>query len=400
MGNMAVQFLSQKNDVKETGNNNGYPGMPITEIIINGFFILDRKWTVKYWNKAAERILGVQAKDIVGNNFWEKFAGAIPLNFYTVYHKAFQQDIPFHFEEYWAEMGAWFDVITWHTDDTLCVSFKNINQPAQSQPEKQLKMLNELYRFVTEVTNNCLWEWDLQVMEMFWIDGGHKKFFGYPIENAIIPQSFWESRIHPDDKERVLARLNKIIAEGCDYVWEVEYRFQKANGSYAYVHDRGHIIYDGNNMAARIIGATQDISAGKSDKKILKSGTQLLDDKKSMLIQKIKNVIIGLVHYTEEPLAIKFSEFLSGKLNHDYTYLSNLFSAGQGITIEKFLIAHKIERVKELLQYNEHSLTKIALMMHYSSVAHLSSQFKKVTGMTPSYFKQLRQKSGSFPDDV
>ncbi len=125
---------------------------------------------------------------------------------------------------------------------------------------------------------------------------------------------------------------------------------------------------------------------------LLQSGLELLDDKKSVLIQKIKNVIVELVHYSEEPLIIKFSEYLSQKLNHDYTYLANLFSAVQGTTIEKFFIMHKIERVKELLVYNEHNLTEIAYLMHYSSVAHLSTQFKKVTGLTPSYFKQLKDK--------
>ena len=125
---------------------------------------------------------------------------------------------------------------------------------------------------------------------------------------------------------------------------------------------------------------------------LLKAGLELMDDKKSVLIQKIKNVIVELVHYSEEPLTVKFSEYLSQKLNHDYTYLANLFSEVQGITIEKFFIAHKIERVKELLVYDELSLTEIAYQMHYSSVAHLSTQFKKVTGLTPSYFKQLKEK--------
>ena len=133
---------------------------------------------------------------------------------------------------------------------------------------------------------------------------------------------------------------------------------------------------------------------------LLKSGLELMDDKKSVLIQKIKNVIIELVHYSEEPLTINFSEFLSQKLNHDYTYLANLFSEVQGITIEKFLIAHKIERVKELLVYDELNLTEIAYKMHYSSVGHLSAQFKKVTGLTPSHFKQLRNKRRSMLDDL
>ena len=125
---------------------------------------------------------------------------------------------------------------------------------------------------------------------------------------------------------------------------------------------------------------------------LLKSGLELLDNKKSVLIQKIKNVIIEVIHYSEEPLAINFSDHLSQKLNHNYTYLANLFSEVQGTTIEKFIIAHKIERVKELLVYNELTLTEIAYLMHYSSVAHLSAQFKKITGLTPSHFKQLREK--------
>jgi AraC-like DNA-binding protein len=133
---------------------------------------------------------------------------------------------------------------------------------------------------------------------------------------------------------------------------------------------------------------------------LLKSGLELMDDKKSVLIQKIKNVIIELVHYSEEAPTVKFSEYLSQKLTHDYTYLANLFSEVQGTTIEKFFIAHKIERVKELLVYDELSLTEIAYQMHYSSVAHLSTQFKKVTGLTPSHFKQLRKKRRSMLEDM
>lgn len=264
---MALQLLSIKNNNTKNGSNNGYRGKPITEIITNGFFTVDRKWTVKYWNKAAEELLGVQAKDIVGKNLWSEFAGIIPLDFYAVYHKAFLHDVPVHFEEYWGQMGAWFNVITYHCDDTLSVSFKSSNQPTHpdyatlpGHPAQQLKVLNELYRFVTEVTNDCLWEWNLQAKELFWIDGGHKRAFGYNIENALIPQKFWESRLHPDDKTGVLARLNKIITEGSESVWEDEYRFKKADGNYAYVHDRGHIIYDEDYRASRMIGATRDIT--------------------------------------------------------------------------------------------------------------------------------------------
>jgi AraC-like DNA-binding protein len=131
-----------------------------------------------------------------------------------------------------------------------------------------------------------------------------------------------------------------------------------------------------------------------------KSGIELMEDKKSILIEKIKNVIIELVHYSEEPLDIKFSLYLSQKLNHDYTYLANLFSETLGITIEHFLIVHKIERVKELLIYDELNITEIAWKMHYSSVAHLSTQFKKITGLTPSFFKKIKDKKRNTLEDV
>jgi AraC-like DNA-binding protein len=125
-----------------------------------------------------------------------------------------------------------------------------------------------------------------------------------------------------------------------------------------------------------------------------------MDDKNSVLIEQIKTAIIELVHYSKEPLIIKFSEYLSQKLNHDYTYLANLFSVVQGTTIEKFYITHKIERVKELLIYDELNLTEIAYKMNYSSVSHLSTQFKKVTGLTPTHFKQLKDKRRSLLEDV
>jgi len=133
---------------------------------------------------------------------------------------------------------------------------------------------------------------------------------------------------------------------------------------------------------------------------LLKSGLELMDDKKSVLIQKIKNAITDLVHYREEPLTVRLSDHLGKELQHDYTYLANLFSEVQGTTIEQFYIRHKIERVKELLVYNEINLTEIAYRMHYSSVSHLSAQFKKVTGLTPSHFKQLKNKRRSMLDEL
>jgi AraC-like DNA-binding protein len=131
-----------------------------------------------------------------------------------------------------------------------------------------------------------------------------------------------------------------------------------------------------------------------------KTGLELMDDKKAILIERIKNVVVEAIHYSNEALKTNFSDHLSKKLNYDYTYLSNLFSETTGTTIEHFIIHHKIERVKELLIYDELSLTEISYRLHYSSVAHLSNQFKKVTGLTPTFFKSLKDKRLSGLENV
>ena len=118
-------------------------------------------------------------------------------------------------------------------------------------------------------------------------------------------------------------------------------------------------------------------------------GFELIDDKKSRLIGQIKSSIIELVHQQNSELKINLSDYLGSKLHHDYTYISNLFSEVEGTTVEKYFIAQKIEKVKELLVYDELSLSEIAFQLNYSSVAHLSNQFKKVTGLTPSHFKKI-----------
>ena len=133
---------------------------------------------------------------------------------------------------------------------------------------------------------------------------------------------------------------------------------------------------------------------------LLISGLELMDDKKAILIEKIKNIIIEMIHHSDEVIKVNFSDYLSEKLDHNYTYLANLFSEVQGTTIEQFIISHKIERIKELMIYGELNITEIAWKMNYSSVAHLSSQFKKVTGLSPSHFKNMKDKRRNPIEDI
>ncbi|PZR36414.1 MAG: AraC family transcriptional regulator [Azospira oryzae] len=145
-----------------------------------------------------------------------------------------------------------------------------------------------------------------------------------------------------------------------------------------------------------------NISAAQADQlriNLHPFGLELMDDKKSILIDKIKNVIIEMIHYNEELPKVNYSEYISKKLNYDYTYLSNIFSEVKGTTIQHFIIVHKIEKVKELILYDQLNLSEISYKLHYSSVAHLSNQFKKITGLSPSFFKKMgKKRSGNLED--
>lgn len=148
---------------------------------------------------------------------------------------------------------------------------------------------------------------------------------------------------------------------------------------------------------------TQDLSPeqlNQMDNKLKKYGLIILTDKRSILIERIKNIIIEQIHFTENQIKVNLSTYLSEKLDYDYTYLANLFSVNQHITIEHFYLSHKIERAKELIIYGELNITEIADKLHYSSVAHFSHQFKKMTGLTPSHYKHIKIKKRKTLDKV
>ena len=158
-----------------------------------------------------------------------------------------------------------------------------------------------------------------------------------------------------------------------------------------------------NTLELGMIELSEDINADKLEKlkkNLLKTGLEVLDDNKSILIEKIKNVIIEMIYYLDELPEENYSDYISNKLKLDYTYLSNVFSEVKGVTIQQFIIIHKIEKVKELLLYDELNITEIAYKLSYSSVSHLSRQFKTITGLTPSYYKKLKNKRQTNLEDL
>ncbi|MCL9804567.1 AraC family transcriptional regulator [Flavobacterium amniphilum] len=151
---------------------------------------------------------------------------------------------------------------------------------------------------------------------------------------------------------------------------------------------------------AEIIDSLDDSQKELVVKQLEEFGFEVIDDKKSRLIEQVKTVIIELVHHSQESIKTNLSDFISEKLSLDYNYVSNLFSEVEGVTVEKYYILQRVEKVKELLVYDELNLSEIAYQLNYSSVAYLSNQFKKVTGFTPTYFKQLKEKKRKQIEDL
>jgi AraC-like DNA-binding protein len=166
------------------------------------------------------------------------------------------------------------------------------------------------------------------------------------------------------------------------------------------LEDAGYDVQDISLGEVTIAGQPGDDAIHKIDIALNKLGFELIDDRRSRIIEKIKNVIINLVHYSKEPLNLNVSDHLTREMNYEYNYLSNLFSEVEGDTIEHFFISQKIERIKELLTYDELSLKEIAFMLGYSSSAYLSSQFKKQTGFTPGHFKAIKASKRNYIDDL
>ena len=238
------------------------------------------------------------------------------------------------------------------------------------------------FLLTTRFLFDAMWDWKLNTNIIF-LGDGFESLFGYSNTSIQGNITSWGNWIQPEDEETVKRGLNEAIQSSSN-TWQHSYRLVRADGSVTKVFDRANIFRHPDGKAYRLIGVMKDLSRQKEQ---VSSGADFVTKRKGSLIEKIKSIIIELVHYTDKQLQINFSDYLSNKLQYDYTYLASIFSEVEGITIQQFIIEQKIERVKELIISDSFSLTEIASKLHYSSVAHLSNQFKKITGFTPSQFK-------------
>jgi PAS domain S-box-containing protein len=241
---------------------------------------------------------------------------------------------------------------------------------------------NQKYLLAARLNFDLVWDWDILTGKVF-IGSGYEELFGFSIDNNYGSMSEWMNHIYKDDKKAIEEGIHGAI-NSSEFQWQEGYRFVRKEGSIGKIFNKASIFRNAEGKAFRMLGVIQDISLQGNT---VMNGPKAEKDKKKLLAGKISNCIIETIHYSDVQLQVNFSVHLSKELGYDYTYLANLFAEINKISIQHFIILQKIERAKELITANKYTLTEIAWRLHYSSVSHLSNQFKKITGITPTLFK-------------
>lgn len=232
----------------------------ILESIGDAFFAVDKNWTVLYWNKEAEKILGRNRDAMLGKNLWEQYADAVGLKFYTEYHRAMETGENVQFDEYYPATDQWFEVSAYPSEQGLSVYFKDVS--IRKIAEREIQQSNERFEKIAEATNDAVWDFDVRKNELFW-GKGFTTQFGYDLQSIKPSFDLLVSLIHPEDRQKILDKINRTLNDPKAINWFEEYRFMMANGNYAFVIDRAVFIRDEQGRAKRVVGAMTDISYRK-----------------------------------------------------------------------------------------------------------------------------------------
>lgn len=232
----------------------------ILESIGDAFFAVDRNWTVLYWNKEAEKVLDRKREVILGKNLWEEYADAVGLKFYTEYHRAMDTGENVRFDEYYPATDQWFEVSAYPSEQGLSVYFKDVS--IRKIAEREIQQSNERFEKIAEATNDAVWDFDAHKNELFW-GKGFSTQFGYDLQTIKPSFDLLISLIHPDDRQKILDKINRTLNDPKAVNWFEEYRFMMADGNYAFVIDRAVFIRDEFGRAKRVVGAMTDISYRK-----------------------------------------------------------------------------------------------------------------------------------------
>ncbi|WP_334119921.1 PAS domain-containing protein [Limnobacter sp.] len=241
------------------------------ENMSDAFFIVSNKFEFLYLNLRTEKLLRRNRNDLVGKIIWEEFPEAIDTPIYPLYHDALKSGNPFNVKFYYPPLDTWFEVNGYPVAEGLAIYFKDVT--GEQRQQEAAKLLQERFLLVSKVTNDVIWDWDLVNQKLWWNDS-MCRVFGYTRAQLEPGPESWTNHIHPDDLDRVLESIHKVI-NGPETMWEGEYRFIKANGKYATVHDRGFVIRDDQGQGIRMLGSMLDLTERRELEEKLRESQKL-----------------------------------------------------------------------------------------------------------------------------
>lgn len=303
----------------------------ILESISEGFIMLNRSWEIIYWNHAAEIILQAPKKDRLGYNIWEIYEDAVATEFFNQYKQVMEMGKSTHFEAFYAGLSIWVEVSAYPFNNGISIFFRDVTN--RRHQENALRIANERFELVSQATDEAIWDWDLSNNHLYRGDG-FARLFGEKLDQRTVDISEWEQKIHPEDLQRITQKLELAIEQPDKTRWEDEYRYQRSDGSFAYVIDRAAIMRDEKGKATRLIGAVQDISERKQQEEKLKKLNRELEKKlKELAISNAELEQFAYVasHDLQEPLRMvtsfltqlekKYSDKLDDKA-HQYIHFA------------------------------------------------------------------------------
>ncbi len=275
----------------------------ILESIGDAFFAMDKNWIITYWNQEASKVLGVSAAEMIGKNLLEYFGNNLSPNINEYYQTVVNEKKPIRYERYLAFVQRWFEISAYPSENGASVYLKDITERKNSQ--EAIRISNERYDYVAKATNDSIWDWDLQTNKVIRSGENYTKLFGYDTAVADADDQFWALHVYPDDLERINRERQKILADPSLDYWEDEYRFQKADGTYAFVYDKGHIIRNEAGIAIRMIGSTTDITQRKKQEealKLLNANLERINNELAISNQELEQFAYVSSHDLQEPL--------------------------------------------------------------------------------------------------
>ncbi|MCY2687644.1 PAS domain-containing protein [Salinimicrobium sp. TH3] len=268
----------------------------ILESIGDAFYNVNKDWIVTYWNKEAEKLLGRKRDTIIGKNLWDEYPDAIETEFYRQFHKAMETQKNLTFEEFYLKLNVWLEVTVYPSTKGLSVYFKDITLRKES--EIHLSQSNERFEKVAEATYDAIWDWNILENTQY-LGAGFKNLFGYHIEKITPTLASWSSHIHPEDRERVVRSIYGSLERPDQPNWTAEYRYQKNDGTFANVIDRGVVIRDEEGKPIRMVGAMNDITERKNFEISRNNYVRQIEIQN----EKLKNIAWTQSHIVRAPLA-------------------------------------------------------------------------------------------------